>query len=394
MNEEEYATISQAMTNTLGGSSELSERVRITIDQDGKRHHVCGMTRDGSCQFLRDDHLCSLHARFGEAILPQTCFHFPKIRYLVGTRWEVYATLACPETARLCLLDPEAMSIVDSPCDPTYDKPTHYTPIDIRRSTPFGAHFDKVRGVLFVLGSLDCFPIASKLFMACYFASHVESFFHASCDRPIDHLLEQEIARICQDSVRQEIHDRFTAMQLSRQKCFEFMVVIMSSGFSKTTDQNYATMLTRAMQTYGATLNQGTCSVSMEVVIEKYLGIKHFWQQEFAQELEQYQTHYFLNHVMGVPYLKNVTLLGYLRGVLIDLAVIKFILFGLLGRDTNTLPRTREERKKRLEETMVKTVQTLSKAIHHNRTLLGLVEKKLDEQGITTLPHLVFLLQF
>ncbi len=397
MNEDKFLALSHVMAGVPGGLSELSEKVITTVNPEGQKRHAIRLTGAGACQFLREDRLCSLHARFGAQILPQVCYHFPKIRYLVGQRWEVMASLACPETARLCLLDPHAMNIVDIPDlpgQPACDDPSHCTRIDIHHSRPYFAHFDKVRGVLFVLGSLDRFPIASKLFMACYFASHIESFFHANQEDPMDHLLEQEIAMISSPTIRQQIHEQFTAIQFPRQKCFEFVTIIMNSGYSHSASRDYSEMLARAMRTYGATMHQGVCSVPMERIVEQYFKIKEFWQQEFGQELDQYQSHYFLNHIMGVPYLHNANPLVYLRGVLIALAVIKFILFGLLGCDPTSVPPTREERKKRLEETMVDTVQKFSKAIYHTPALLGQVERKLDEQGVTTLPHMFFLLQF
>lgn len=66
-----------------------------------------------ACTFLNEKRLCSLHARFGEEVLPDGCASFLRRQSSVGTRVETSLSLACPEAAREALIPRDAMELVD-----------------------------------------------------------------------------------------------------------------------------------------------------------------------------------------------------------------------------------------------------------------------------------------
>lgn len=71
-------------------------------------------TQNGACPFLQADKLCMVQNRLGESALSKVCATYPRVSGgVAGTQVEV-ATLSCPETARLCLLDKEAMKVGDT----------------------------------------------------------------------------------------------------------------------------------------------------------------------------------------------------------------------------------------------------------------------------------------
>ncbi len=61
------------------------------------------------CPMLTEERLCRIHAELGEEFLCRTCDLFPRIAYTIDSVEERSLALACPEAARLILLDPDLM---------------------------------------------------------------------------------------------------------------------------------------------------------------------------------------------------------------------------------------------------------------------------------------------
>lgn len=65
---------------------------------------------DGVCPFLDKERLCSVQKACGQEGLSLTCHCFPRNYNLVNGTLELSLSLACPEAARLCLLEREPLS--------------------------------------------------------------------------------------------------------------------------------------------------------------------------------------------------------------------------------------------------------------------------------------------
>jgi lysine-N-methylase len=81
---------------------------------DGDVGHVV-RNSDGECTLLTANRLCSVQAKHGESMMPAICNAYPRKYVRAGSRQSVYATLGCPETARVALSDPHALDMVESP---------------------------------------------------------------------------------------------------------------------------------------------------------------------------------------------------------------------------------------------------------------------------------------
>jgi lysine-N-methylase len=67
------------------------------------------LNADASCPFLDTERLCSIQKQLGEEYLSVTCASYPRVWNSVNGLLEESMTMACPEAARLALLDPDAM---------------------------------------------------------------------------------------------------------------------------------------------------------------------------------------------------------------------------------------------------------------------------------------------
>ena len=85
---------------------------KVKTDRSSQNHSFIEMNpQTGACPFLQTDKLCMIQGRMGENALSKVCSTYPRhAGGVAGQRIEV-ATLSCPEAARLCMLDPDAMKV-------------------------------------------------------------------------------------------------------------------------------------------------------------------------------------------------------------------------------------------------------------------------------------------
>ena len=141
-------------------------------------HALIDVTGDGGCPFLTGERLCAIQGTLGEALLPTTCDTFPRLATLIDGTIDLGGRLACPEVARLVLLDADALALdrvepdrrlrergrswVEAPWldEPAEDDPRrHYHPVRARclellqrRDVPLGA---RLRALGVALGELS-----------------------------------------------------------------------------------------------------------------------------------------------------------------------------------------------------------------------------------------------
>ena len=92
---------------------------RSELKGDKQHFAVIEMADLGRCPFLDPDNLCAIHRNLGSKALSNVCATFPRRANLSGTQFEYSLSLACPEAARLALLQKEPMGFVEIPIDTT-----------------------------------------------------------------------------------------------------------------------------------------------------------------------------------------------------------------------------------------------------------------------------------
>lgn len=68
---------------------------------------------DGSCSFLNEDNLCSLHINFGYDVLPHTCKSFPRFYNTFGLYEEIGLSFSCPTAAKLICNEDDGLMVFD-----------------------------------------------------------------------------------------------------------------------------------------------------------------------------------------------------------------------------------------------------------------------------------------
>ncbi|HIJ83771.1 MAG: Lysine-N-methylase [Magnetococcales bacterium] len=392
--QEDYQKMADEMSGSPNMQEELLNKIHVSQTEDGQKRYRLKIGENGHCLFLGEDRLCSLQTRFGEKNQPHICVGFPRIVSIIGQRMEISSTLACPETARRCLLDPEAMTIVDFPVGMLSDfvKPNFI--VNARNPPPYIGHFDLIRAEMFLLCGLKGFTAATRIFFICYFVNRVGAFLNLSTTDHVAERLDKEIKFINDPDVRQELHSQFLKINLSEKKCMSLIEQLMNATFSCLVNSEFEALFVQAFLGLGAVMTNGRVVAGLDEMIANYHQIKQKWSSEFNHEIDQYIIHYIMNSILSLPYLESQNLLLYVRNILIATDVFKLLLFGLLGKNKEIDNKTHDFRKAYLEDTVVKVVQRFSKSINHNQKILAILQQELDRQKVDTLPQMIFLIQF
>ncbi len=76
-------------------------------------HAKVRLAKDKRCPFLNPDGLCVIQAKFGEEYLSNVCAAYPRYTNEIDGMLEHSANMSCPEAARLALLKPEGIRILE-----------------------------------------------------------------------------------------------------------------------------------------------------------------------------------------------------------------------------------------------------------------------------------------
>ena len=99
---EKYAALEDA-----GFRKEILSKLRWNEGTKSYRMEMRGV----ACPMLREDRLCGIQRRMGEAYLSDTCAEFPRRSYLFEGIVQRALSLTCPVASRLALLDEKPMAL-------------------------------------------------------------------------------------------------------------------------------------------------------------------------------------------------------------------------------------------------------------------------------------------
>lgn len=157
------------------------------------------MTPSGRCPIQSGDGLCRIHAEHGEGYLPELCATYPRIPHSVELKIERALSLACPEAARLVLLNPDLLNASirnaqvfcwdeKAPC-----------------STPVRTWFWPVREFAIELIRNRAYPLWQRMFLLGAFSRRLDAIAHGTLDRSVAVLLADFSAAVAGGSLRAQM---------------------------------------------------------------------------------------------------------------------------------------------------------------------------------------------
>jgi len=106
-----YKALKVAMGGNKAERTQFREFLqRNRSEQKGQSSYAhIKLGQDRRCPFLDDKKLCAIQSQYGSRCLGRVCQTYPRVMARVGKRTELHGSLSCPEVARRCLLDEEAL---------------------------------------------------------------------------------------------------------------------------------------------------------------------------------------------------------------------------------------------------------------------------------------------
>lgn len=120
----------------------LHQSLERTPEGGASAHARIRLREDGSCPLLDEQQLCRIQSTLGAQALSNTCSQYPRLYGRDGEQHQMFATLSCPEAARLALTDPAALDPV--PVVLPFAN-AQLVPLSQRRVAPAGDEADPVR---------------------------------------------------------------------------------------------------------------------------------------------------------------------------------------------------------------------------------------------------------
>jgi lysine-N-methylase len=335
------------------------------------------LTADAACPFLDAERLCGIQKRLGETYLSETCTSYPRTRNVVNGMVEESMTMACPEAARLALLDPDVMEFDETELPPSRAASVNHVDTGAMPPADAGRYFWELR--IFTIQVLQhrAQPIGDRLLVLGLFYRALGDLVDQGKAADIPQLIASYAANIERGAYRQPLADlqsqRFVPVALLGQ-------IKDRTLLSTVINPRYLECLREFSAGIGNVDGE-----AVDDVAAKYAEACERYYEPFMKTHGYMLEHTLVNFVFRrlfpltgsdvKPFETYVMLAVYY-------ALIRAFLIGIAGF-----------RKEAFDtDDVVKLIQSFAKTIEHNPIYLRALRAALMENGNASMAHLTLLI--
>ncbi|RKG62197.1 flagellar protein FliB [Corallococcus sp. AB011P] len=345
-----------------GTPDEARVAALITPNPDGatgQQAGILGKRADGHCAFLDEAKLCSLQRRYGEAVLPDGCSVFPRVLTRWGAQVEMSGSLACPETARLCLLSEDALVREPVPEEQAL-RP------QVARQVAAGddawtAHADTVREAMLRLLNRREAPFAARLYALGRMALDLGDFYFPGttafgsaageasqppsasaasapevrgpmADSAPDtgegraEAAEARLARVLREydspDTLASLHAQLEALELPGGPWAGICAAVLRSREAAVSSPRFLSLMSAVRASYGGADTHPDKAWELHAARRSALESLH------GERVHQYFLHHALNHVLRHPFTEAESLLNAVFLLVLRASVVRWVLLG------------------------------------------------------------------
>lgn len=350
------------------------------------------------CPFLTPENLCDIHQRFGDNQLSWVCQHFP--RSLVdGLEFiELSVSLGCPEAARLCLLEENSTGLITTSRQIVSGLPGPLTNYSLRQNQQpaYLEVRDDIRQVLLFLADARQYPLGGRLFLMLYFAELVKENFHASSKSLlINETIKNAIDKIANPDVHLSLVKGIYGMDYEPTAFIVIISTILANTSARIPALNQ--LVNDCLSANKIDINAPEEPAKYETIYRAYTDKKLMLESLFAERLDLYFNNYVKHNLFYKSYVTFPSLMGYLRNLLIQINVIKFlfVLHPLLSEDNLKIDKDSDNPESAgdiLDKAIVNAISVCARAFdHQNENISEKFDKVLDENNFKTIEQLAML---
>jgi lysine-N-methylase len=373
-----YRAMEAALGDSPDGKLELERAIRKlpVVDQTPERVGDIAFGTDGFCTLLQEDKLCSLHRRFGEDVLADTCATYPRAINRLGASIELSGATSCPQVARLCLLADDAVDVV--PLDPATSLRRQFI---LELEDPDQARLLEIRDLL--LGLLrQPFPLASRQMFLAAFAHRTAGYLGRGM--AIDQAaLDATLASFRDRKMLEGLHRSFVATSLDHGFVMRVVLAVLEAE-PWPRGGNFGRLIERVLSRHAPARKKG--ALDAQRVAAMFRKRRDEMPAHLIARMEQYLRNFAISNLYQEWYTAFPSVVDLVQLNLVQGAVLQFLLV--------SHPETSRACKEpevpglaRLDAAVVECLSYFSRAAHHSAGLGQRIVSRLAEGGFQTPEH-------
>jgi lysine-N-methylase len=380
VDEPHYGALEKAMSGTEADRTRFRDSVRLVKDDKHKPPRYAMMVLDErrSCRLLDPDGGCSVHRRFGQDVLPDTCAIYPRKISLAAVHLEVAGSLSCPEVARQ-LFASEDSTAVDT-LDPRSVRNRVTQFVAPGSDDPYETYLDDVRATIVGLLETPGYPLSSRLFFVGWFAEQTRAAFHRGAGPDAEDVLADAIIIASEEETLASWHRSFASLEVTTPLAGSVIAGALKTRIEGALPYEPFRDLVRAcFANLGAHPTGDTLTLDTKATYEAYLEKRAGRDGETVDRL---LTSFAIDYWLKDYYTSSQDLAVHANKLLLRIALLRFLLFSHPGFDAaDPTP------------TLVEVTYKLARAVEHETGFAEDLDTLLASLKITSLAHAMFLMK-
>lgn len=347
--------------------AEFATAVRLTGDRNPQLHAMLVLDDAGDCSFLAKDGACSVHARYGEEMLPDACSRFPRTIGRIIRDHELYGSTSCPEVVVQMLASDDAMDLV--PAAPElFGRGLVSQALEPDERSPYKQSLRDVRDVALWLLGQSRFPVAGRLFFIAAFAHNARSFLHRDMSSADTRELHELSHSLEAPGALDHLYGQYTGLSVGPR----FGISVVRELLCLPDRFLPASLLALRGETgvrlaaHGARLTDD----DLGALEHAYLDLPPL-PAELETRLSTAVERFAANQLLVEWFTAWPSFLGWVIGLLTRVAAIRF----LVRTNTTTTDRAA------FDDLIVRVIYSFSRLLEHEASLAGRVFENLEQQG-------------
>lgn len=415
VDDEHFARLRAALAARPDDQRLLDTRFPPDPEAKSPVHRLVAAPGSRECPFLRPDHLCRLHAEYGEELLPLVCRKFPR-RYQPTARGLLMRdTLACPESTRLALVaapEPTLLRLTTASGPGALTDPaSRWRSAD--EPDPADRHAARILETLWALLAPGRHAVDFALFLAGTFAQQLAVTVPAVDAGPASDRLADAAGRLVNPAWLDELRRSFADSALVGHSALNTAWTLLAWS-ARRSDTPYGPFIRAALDSYPGTEPRPIPGLDGRVnahwnrdgtdpsrwptaaTLAGYRRRRAAVEAACPGRVAGYWRRYSRHALFGTAPLNETELMAQLQILAVHLAAFSLLLHGLpavcaLAGESGPCP---ADPAAALDAAVTETVTQLSRCTIHNKALRAEIASYVYGLGAFGMPFLLTLLYF
>ncbi len=320
---------------------------------------IVKLKKDKRCPFLDEENYCVIHSNLGEDYLSNVCTCFPRVTNKIDDTYEMSLDVACPEAARLILLNKEGIKFVSK--EESIGKHIISAQIDSKikevQNSPL-RYFREIRDFCIDIIQNRDFKLNERLYILGDFINKLEDQFNNNLEDIDKFISTYNVKRVAKEYSSEDINSLLGNDNMNYIIQMNFFIKMLKIlKVDKEVESITFKKYTKEILDGYKIESDKSINENSNLYIKAFEEYEEIIENEYNYIFENYLVNFIYNNMF--PFNEVLTPFDSYIMLLMRVAFIKFYLVGLYlnGEDNN-------------KEKIVGFIQVFSKTIEHHKVFL------------------------